>query len=186
MEAYNAYLLGVYPPFVVATVPKPPRDLPLTVACAPAYLISPEADAKGWMPSMQHGNNPYASPRVPNPCLNIVRRPWEDSSPEEVELVANKLLEPCSVTNLIFSYPYLTVVLKNDGRTYARHSLPWICRALVHKLPSRRRVMHPTLTCPGLSRSCRQPQTLLSDFGIKQTNSSVYKHVYAVDIAAVD
>ena len=73
---------------------------------------------------MQHGNNPYASPRVPNPCLNIVRRPWEDSSPEEVELVAIKLLELCSVINLFFSYPYLTVVLKNYGRTYARHSLP--------------------------------------------------------------
>jgi hypothetical protein len=126
IDRFQAKKVSFCFPFVVVVTEFPPENMPLTIGCAPAVFISPETDAKLWRPQIPFGNTSYTSPSVK--ChLPVVRRKWASPSPSEVEQIANYLLEICNVKTLVFSYPFLVVVLHDgDGKTYANTSLPGI------------------------------------------------------------
>jgi hypothetical protein len=124
IKTYEARGVSITPPFIVVTTATPPKQVPLTIGCAPAYFISPQTHDSGWAPGIPFGNGQYAHPRVKNPFPECIRRPWQHPPASDVEIIANRLLDLCNVESLVFCYPFLTVVLKNDGRSYEKHSLP--------------------------------------------------------------
>lgn len=109
---------------MVVTTATPPKQVPLTIACAPAYFISPETHDSGWWPTIPFGNTNYANPHGKNLFPECIRRPLEHPPASDIEIIANRLLDLCNVESLVFGYPFLTVVLRNDGRSYEKHSLP--------------------------------------------------------------
>lgn len=102
----------------------PPTNVPLTIGCVPAYFISCATHEAGWSPAIPFGNREYASPHVKNPYPECIRRPWQHPTAQDVEIIANRLMVLCNVQRLIFSFPLLTVVIRNDDRTYERGTLP--------------------------------------------------------------
>jgi hypothetical protein len=124
LETYKATTMYVGTPFIVVVTDTPPRQVPLTIGCAPAYFISHQTDKSGWRPGIPLGNKDYANPRVANPFPECIRRRWQHPLASDVEIIANKLLDICNVESLVFSYPFLTVVIRNDGRSYEKRSLP--------------------------------------------------------------
>jgi hypothetical protein len=124
LETYKAKGLSIKPPFIVVITDTPPKQVPLTIACAPAYFVSPETNASGWMPGIPFGHSGYVNTRGTNPFPECIRQRWQPPSASDVEIIANRLLDLCNVESLVFSYPYLTVVIRNDGRSYEKRSLP--------------------------------------------------------------
>jgi hypothetical protein len=98
--------------------------MPLTIGGATACFVSPDTFKAGWSPLLPSGNANYANPRVNNPCPNISLKRWTNPSSADITEIANALLEICNVQSLKFSYPYLVVVLWEDGRSYSERSLP--------------------------------------------------------------
>lgn len=123
-QKYNAQSIRYQWPFIIVPTLNPPKDMPLTIAGATACFVSPDTFKSGWSPLLPSGNANYANPRVKNPCPNIPLKKWTNPSPADITEIANALLQICNVQSLKFSYPYLTVVLWEDGRSYSERSLP--------------------------------------------------------------
>jgi hypothetical protein len=110
--------------FIIIITDSPPKDVPLTIGCVPAYFISSATHKAGWSPQIPFGHSGYSNPRAENPYPECIRRPWQHPTAQDIEIIANRLIDICNVQHLIFSFPYLTVVIRSDGRIYKGHSLP--------------------------------------------------------------
>jgi hypothetical protein len=110
--------------FIIIVTDSPPKNVPLTIGCTPAYFVSSATFETGWTPRIPFGNSGYGDPRIANPYPECIRRPWQHPAARDVEIIANKLMDVCNVQRLIFSFPLLTVVIRNDERTYEQRTLP--------------------------------------------------------------
>jgi hypothetical protein len=123
----------VQPFWIVATerpsLPNHDGKITLTIGGAPVIFISEATFKTGYHPGIPRANALiYVNPSLismPDPISHLLQaKPWTSPTRQEAELIFNTLKPRCSIIAMNFVFRELIIELANNGRTYAKASLP--------------------------------------------------------------
>lgn len=125
-NTFNAKSIRFDEPYILVVTNNPPQPVPLTIASCPALFISEATANSGWKPHARHGTQPYANPRIPDPVdINLrATKPWAFPSRADFELIATELGKFVKFIRLTFDFPFLHVLISDDGTRYQPRTLP--------------------------------------------------------------
>jgi len=126
-KEYRASSVTFTFPEIIIKSDTPPNPIPLTVGCVAVHFVPEDFDETLLMGK---GDTYLSNPRTPDPVSYRPLSRWLVPPADVRRKISTELKKVADVKSVIFRPPSIEVELKNNGRLYARHSLPGIIAGL--------------------------------------------------------